>query len=85
MGALADTLFSLQNNRWLAVSTILPLAAVLLGRSFFQSIVLRWRLRSLPLINSWGFSPSDRAKKLQAFLFNADGLIREGFTKVCTQ
>lgn len=73
--------FPQQLGKWLILNTILPIAVITLLRSLGSKILLQYRLRQLPLINGLGpFESTQKAK--QNFLFNAQGLLDDGFTKV---
>lgn len=65
----------------LIINVILSIAAIALIRALAISILRQYRLRKLPLVNGVGvFESSQKAK--QNFLFNAEGLLENGFTKV---
>ncbi|RYP11131.1 hypothetical protein DL765_007880 [Monosporascus sp. GIB2] len=79
LGSFLDEIPQQLSTR-LIVNFILPIAAIALIRSLGSKILLHYRLRQLPLINGLGpFESSQKAK--QNFLFNAQGLLEDGFKK----
>ncbi|KAI9037685.1 cytochrome P450 [Aspergillus affinis] len=64
----------------LVLNLVLPIAVITLIRPFAQKLLFQFRLRSLPLINDPGLFQSGNQSK-QTFLWNAQGLLDEGFTK----
>src|ERR1700710_2360499 len=63
------------------VDISLTVAAVVLVSFLAQWVLRQYRLSGLPLINSRGLFESGK-KTSDEYLWNAEGLVRRGFTKV---